>query len=64
MAAEIRDDGRGFVVPAAQTPSPNGRGHGLENMRSRAAQLGGRLDIRSAPGQGTHLELTIPIKRR
>ena len=64
LTAEIRDDGRGFVPPAIQASSANGRGNGLPNMRRRAAQLGGHLDIRSAPGEGTCLELTIPLKRR
>jgi signal transduction histidine kinase len=64
LAAEIRDDGHGFVVPTGRTPRTSGRGNGLENMRKRAAHLGGHLDIRSSPGQGTHLELTIPLKRR
>lgn len=64
LAAEIRDDGRGFVAPAGQSPPTNGGGNGLRNMRRRAEQLGGHLDIRSAPGQGTHLQLTIPLKRR
>jgi signal transduction histidine kinase/ligand-binding sensor domain-containing protein len=64
LAAEIRDDGRGFVVPAGQSPPFNGRGNGLANMRRRAEQLGGHLDIRSTPGRGTRLDLTIPLKRR
>ena len=64
LAAEIRDDGRGFVMPAVQSSPANGRGNGLANMCRRAAQLGGRLQIRTAPGRGTRLELTIPLKRR
>ena len=47
IVLEIRDDGQGFD-PAADHP-----GHfGLESMRSRSAQIGGRLTIESAPGQG------------
>lgn len=64
LAAEIRDDGRGFVVPAVPSSPTNGRGNGLANMRRRAAQLGGQLQVRAAPGQGTRLELTVPLKRR
>ena len=64
LEAEIRDDGRGFALPEVQSSPANGRGNGLENMRRRATQLGGHLDIRSAPGEGTCLELSIPLKRR
>jgi signal transduction histidine kinase len=65
LTAEIRDDGRGFVPPPVHNSSANGRrGNGLENMRRRAKQLGGHVDIRSSPGEGTCLELTIPLKRR
>jgi signal transduction histidine kinase len=64
LVAEIRDDGRGFALPEVQSSPTNGRGNGLDNMRRRAVQLGGHLDIHSAPGEGTYLELTIPLKRR
>jgi signal transduction histidine kinase len=29
-------------------------------MRDRAAAVGGRLDVRSAPGEGTAVELEVP----
>lgn len=60
LIAEVRDDGEGFV----QDISTNGRGgHGLENMQRRASQLGGQFAIHSSPGQGTHLKLTVPLKK-
>ncbi len=55
---EIRDDGLGFD-PAREAASA--RGNGLANMRRRAELLGGRLDLQSAPGQGTGLSLTMPV---
>ena len=51
---EVADDGRGF---AAKGP-PDGLG--LPSMRERAAAIGGSLTIRSAPGQGTTVKLTVP----
>jgi len=55
----IRDDGIGFN-PGTQTPSS---GHyGLLGMRERARLAGGRLNIESAPGTGTTIELTLPLK--
>lgn len=50
----IRDDGRGFD-PAAARP-----GMGLVDMRERAEFHGGRCLLRSAPGQGTEIEVEIP----
>jgi signal transduction histidine kinase len=52
---EVADDGQGF---AAKAP-PDGLG--LASMRERAAAIGGSLAIRSAPGQGTTVRLTVPL---
>lgn len=54
----VSDDGVGFD-PAAATPSEGG-GRGTGNLRTRAADLGGHLEVRSAPGAGTTLEWVIP----
>jgi signal transduction histidine kinase len=55
VLVEVRDNGRGFD-PAAGHP-----GHfGLDSMRSRAAEIGGRLTIASAPGYGTVVRVRAP----
>jgi signal transduction histidine kinase len=36
-------------------------GFGLSNMRTRASQIDGRLDIHTAAGRGTSIVLTVPI---
>jgi signal transduction histidine kinase len=51
---EIQDDGRGFEVA-----TKNG-GLGLTGMKERVARLGGRLTLRSAPGQGTRIRVALP----
>ena len=51
---EVRDDGPGFA--ASEVPA----GQGLENMRDRIDAVGGTLDVRSAPGDGTSIIGTIP----
>ncbi len=51
---QVADDGLGFVVEGEYA------GHGLKNLAERARELGGRLDIASAPGQGTCVTLTLP----
>ncbi len=60
LIGEVRDDGRGFA-PAERIAGDGGGGHGLENMQRRVSQLRGTLTINSSPGQGTHLNLTIPL---
>jgi signal transduction histidine kinase len=53
---EIRDNGHGFD-PAGGHP-----GHfGLESMRGRAAEIGGRLTIASAPESGTAVRVRVPV---
>lgn len=53
----IADDGRGFDVGHEQQAT----GHGLANMYARAEDLDGTFTLQSAPGQGTTLQLEIPI---
>jgi signal transduction histidine kinase len=63
LEAEIGDDGRGFAAESLDEAAKKSRGgNGLKNMRARAAELGGRLDIDSAAGGGTRLSLSIPLK--
>ncbi len=59
---DVVDNGRGFDV-AAQGLKPSGLGHlGLDAMRSRAAELGGTLEIESAPGGPTALSVAVPVR--
>jgi signal transduction histidine kinase len=51
----VDDDGTG--LPNG-TPGP--RGFGLVSMRERAVALGGALEIRSRPGEGTEVEIVLP----
>lgn len=53
---QIRDDGIGF------DPGQITRGNGLRNMQERAALLGGQLEVKSAPGQGTSLYFRLPLR--
>jgi signal transduction histidine kinase len=60
VVLSVQDDGRG-MDPAKLTRSGEGRA-GLTGMRERLVGLGGRLDVRSAPGQGVYLEARIPLE--
>jgi signal transduction histidine kinase len=51
----IRDYGKGFDM---QTRSS---GNGLKNMRQRAADMKGDIRIESKPGEGTTIDLVVPL---
>jgi signal transduction histidine kinase len=55
---EVSDDGGGFD-PAAVGPEH----FGLRSMRGRVADLGGRLEVTSAPGRGTVLRVEVPAQQ-
>ena len=54
----IEDKGVGFDT-ASQSPA--GEGFGLTSMRERVEILGGDLEIRSSPGEGTTILVNVPI---
>ncbi|MEV0586707.1 sensor histidine kinase [Nonomuraea sp. NPDC050310] len=55
VVADIRDDGVGFAAA-----EPSGTGFGLTAMRQRVVRLAGRVEVESAPGQGTAISVTVP----
>jgi signal transduction histidine kinase len=56
VTLSVRDDGCGFD-PA--TPPPNGH-FGLRGIRERANKMQAALDVASAPGQGTSVQVVVP----
>ncbi|GAB3531194.1 sensor histidine kinase [Arthrobacter tecti] len=57
LVLTVSDNGEGFAV--ADSPG----GYGLHSMRARLAEIAGALDVRSAPGQGTRLTMTVPLAK-
>jgi ligand-binding sensor domain-containing protein/two-component sensor histidine kinase len=51
----IRDDGKGF------DPATKRTGNGMLNMKKRAQVLGGHLEVSSAVGKGTSLQLSFNV---
>ena len=51
---KVSDDGAGF------DPARVNGGYGLRGMRTRVAEAGGTLTVRSAPGAGTHVSAIVP----
>jgi signal transduction histidine kinase len=58
--ARLHDDGAGFAVDQVLNRS-GPRGLGLLGMQERVEALGGTLHITSAPGQGTTLQIMLPV---
>jgi PAS domain S-box-containing protein len=53
----VRDDGLGFSIDDPRKPDS----FGLVGLRERAYLLGGEATIISAPGQGTNVEVRLPL---
>ncbi|QJX00159.1 sensor histidine kinase [Frigoriglobus tundricola] len=62
LLVEIADDGRGFNV-AEHRARALGR-LGLLGLYERTALLGGHIDIRSEPGKGTRITISVPTGGR
>jgi signal transduction histidine kinase len=50
------DNGKGFDPTEVRSDS-----HGLESIRERVGELGGRLSIDAAPGEGARLRIELPV---
>lgn len=58
---EVEDDGIGFDI-VQMTPSPDSsRGLGLMGMHERIELVGGQIEINTAPGEGTHIYIQVPL---
>ncbi|MGY6021045.1 sensor histidine kinase [Streptomyces spinosirectus] len=55
LTVSVRDDGRGF------DPGAPCEGYGLAGLRARATEVGGTARIRSAPGDGTTVTVSLPV---
>jgi signal transduction histidine kinase len=58
LRIEITDDGCGFDPDAVES------GHGLGNLRERAAMMKAETRLSSSPGNGTRVVLDVPRGRR
>jgi PAS domain S-box-containing protein len=61
LLIRVEDDGVGFQpVEASARFSPHG-GFGLFSITAQMQGIGGRMDIHSALGGGTRVEITVPV---
>jgi two-component system, NarL family, sensor histidine kinase DevS len=54
---QIIDNGQGFDIQKARQRL------GLTGMRERAKEIGGKFKLDSKPGQGTRIEIVVPLSR-
>jgi signal transduction histidine kinase len=66
LLIEIADNGRGFDAEQKLNggAASGFGGNGLKNMRRRAENFGGAIEIESAIGAGTRIVLRIPVERK
>lgn len=56
--ASLQDDGTGFDLESTE----GGSHYGLRIMRERIEKLGGQFAIDTAPGKGTRISMTVPLR--
>ncbi len=64
LRIRIHDAGMGFDADSVPQEGLRGGGvvhFGLDSIRQRLELLGGRVELESAPGQGTRLTLLVPV---
>ncbi len=64
LSLRVSDKGRGFsaaTIPTTLTTDQSLTQFGLFSIRERMEALGGRLDVRSSPDQGTLASLILPL---
>jgi signal transduction histidine kinase len=61
LKLSISDNGRGFDFEEGYSKSDH---WGLKNMQERAAQIRGKYTITTAVGQGTEIEVQVPLSSR
>jgi len=61
LSITVTDRGQGFDVEAAERHKREGGGLGLFSIRERLETVGGSVDIRSIPGDGSEIMIELPL---
>mgnify|MGYP003681910465 CR=1 FL=1 len=61
LEVSIADDGCGFDAIAYYRDGGQAKGHGLTVMKERADSIGGQFTVLSLPGQGTEVQVEVPL---
>jgi signal transduction histidine kinase len=57
LVLQVKDNGSGIF----RVPLDENEGFGLNNMRARASQIGGKMEIQTAAGHGTSVTVVVPV---
>jgi signal transduction histidine kinase len=57
-AARLRDNGVGFEAGS----SDNSGHYGLKGMHERVRKIGGKISLKTEPGKGTDIKITVPFE--
>lgn len=60
----IMDNGIGFETGSGETKELTRAGAGLRNMRRRSEMIGGKFILTTRPGEGTKIEIQLPVSKR
>lgn len=64
LKLKIEDNGHGITASSPDEDTAHIRArHGIENLETRLASIGGRCNLRSVPGKGTQVEFTVPLEK-
>lgn len=55
LVMKVKDDGKGFDEETVKA------GNGLRNLRERAREIKATINLKSQPGNGTEIELRLPL---
>jgi len=64
ICATVTDDGRGFDTTQVLGTNGGRHGFGLLGISERVSLLGGQFSVDSAPGQGTRIDVRIPLDEK
>jgi signal transduction histidine kinase/ActR/RegA family two-component response regulator len=58
----IKDKGKGFDINQIERKTSSTKGFGIFSIRERLKLINGQLNITSIPGEGTNIEMIIPVE--
>lgn len=58
LMVEVSDDGKGFILNETTE-----KGFGLANMKERAKEFDGQLNVKSTSGEGTVVKVMVPLNQ-
>jgi signal transduction histidine kinase len=61
VTVSVRDEGRGMPAGRLAAAEADGRLGVAQSIRGRIRDLGGTVSVVSAPGEGTEIEMSVPV---